>query len=258
MEFNWVAEDYYQNSQFQFDHAEVALSKYTFRGNEHVLDVGCGDGKITEKIAELVPNGKVLGIDSSKPMIDFAKNEFSTKNTNLSFSVCLAENINFINEFDLIVSFACLHWVKDQLSFLKGAKKALTENGKIIITLYPKHPAIWDAIDETTNDRSWSSNFIGYSNPHISYDISLYESLVKQAELKILHLEENVPVAYFPTKKEAESFLRSWLPHTDQIHPHLRDKFITSIIELFMKKIDILDDGIIGMPFRRLDIILEK
>ncbi|SRR5579883_2204006 len=258
MQFTWVAEDYYQNSQFQFDHAEAALSKYHFSGNEHVLDVGCGDGKITAIISTLVPNGKVIGIDSSQQMIDFAREEFGNKYKNLFFSVCRAENISFENSFDLIVSFACLHWVEDQLAFLLGAKRALKTNGKIIITLYPKHPAIWESIEETTLHPSWSRYFEGYSNPHISYNLELYRSLVKQSGLTIISLEEQIPIANFPTRKDAEAFLRSWLPHADQIHPHLRDKFISDIISRFIEKIEISPNGIIGMPFRRLDAILGK
>ncbi len=172
MNFTWVAENYSQNSQFQYEHARQALSRFQFKGNETVLDVGCGDGKITADIATKVISGHVLGIDSSASMIKFASSEFH-KLKNLQFSVCRAEDIPYEDDFDIIVSFACLHWVKDQLSFLVNAKKALKIGGAIHITLYPKHPDIWGSIDKTIKDASWHEYFINYKNPHISYDLSI-------------------------------------------------------------------------------------
>jgi trans-aconitate 2-methyltransferase len=258
MQFDWVAENYNKNSDFQFHHAEYALSKYSFKGNEDILDVGCGDGKITSKIAKLAPQGTVLGIDSSKSMIDFAIKNFSRTQENLSFNVCRAEDINFRNAFDLIVSFACLHWVKDQISFLTGAKNALKADGKIIITLYPKHPDIWNAIENTVQNEHWLKYFSEYSNPHISYDLPSYELLIKEAGLKTIYIEEQMPIAFFSSRSEAEDFLRSWLPHADQVDYQLREKFIKEIIHRFLSISNIQNENNIGIPFRRLDIILEK
>lgn len=258
MQFNWIAENYNKNSQFQYDHAISALDKHTFNGNEYVLDVGCGDGKISSKISTLVPNGLVIGIDSAKSMVEFSRKKFCTQNTNLSFHTCKAEEIYFNNYFDLIVSFACLHWVKDQLSFLINAKKALKNNGKIILTLYPKHKYLWDSIEDTVLHENWKNYFETYSNPHISYDLKSYESFIKKANLHILHLEEHIPIAYFSSPIEAKDFLKSWLPHTDQLDNSLKDIFLTSIIERFCEQVKPLMNGSIRMPFRRLDVVLEK
>ncbi len=259
MNFTWVAEDYFQNSQFQYDHAQRALSQYKFLGNETVLDVGCGDGKITAEIANKIPNGRVIGIDSSEHMIKFANSEFGSKSVNLKFLVGKAESFSYTSEFDLIVSFACLHWVKDQLSFLHAANNALKNDGKIVLTLYPKHPYIWDSIEEAISLPTWKEYFIGYKNPHISYDINIYRNLCEQAKLNIQYLKEEVPIANFKTVEGMEDFLKSWLPHTDQVHPYLRAKFISDIGRIFLKKISYKEnDEIIGMPFRRLDVILSK
>lgn len=258
MNFTWNAEDYFHNSTFQYEHAQQALSRYNFTGIESVLDVGCGDGKITAEIADNLKNGFVLGVDSSESMIRFANEEFARTRNNLKFNVCFAEKLPYLNQFDLIISFACLHWVKDQAAFLLGAKNAIKENGKIVITLYPKHPYIWESIDETTNSPIWNGFFQGYENPHISYNEDIYKKLATNANLNIEHLEEQIPIAYFDSKNEMEAFLRSWLPHTDQVHPQLRNKFITDIGNTFMKKSSSINENRIGMPFRRLDVILSK
>jgi trans-aconitate 2-methyltransferase len=68
----WNAESYSRQSSLQQAMAEEQLSSLTLEGSERILDVGCGDGKITAAIAARVPRGSVLGVDPSRDMIAFA------------------------------------------------------------------------------------------------------------------------------------------------------------------------------------------
>jgi trans-aconitate methyltransferase len=64
--YNWNAKEYANFSAEQQKWAEELLSKLALKGNERVLDIGCGDGKITAGIAQLLPEGSVLTALSSK------------------------------------------------------------------------------------------------------------------------------------------------------------------------------------------------
>lgn len=258
MKFNWLADVYHHNSNFQLNHAIFLLKKHIFIGNENILDVGCGDGKITNKIANLVKDGSVIGIDSSQEMVAFATRKFGSNYRNLKFYLGKAEEINFPGYFDLIVSFACLHWVKDQISFLMGARNSLKLKGRILLTLYPKHPTLWNAIEEATLCSKWTTYFNGYLNPHISYDKEIYKSLTDNANLNVILLQEKMPIAMFNKRDDAENFLQSWLPHAEQIPYDLRKKFIVDIIDRFIEKSPPFIGEKIKMPFRRLDAILER
>ena len=88
----------------------------SLNGNEKILDLGCGDGSLTEQLAQLVPNGKVLGIDASAGMITTAQNRVKP---NLSFMQMDINTIDFQNMFDVIFSNASLHWIKNMKDFLK-------------------------------------------------------------------------------------------------------------------------------------------
>ena len=57
--------------------ARELIARLPLRGDEHVLDVGCGDGKVTAEIARAVPRGRVLGVDASLEMIAFAQQDLS-------------------------------------------------------------------------------------------------------------------------------------------------------------------------------------
>ncbi len=258
MQFHWNAKTYHKNSQFQYQHAIEALSQHTFQPNDHILDVGCGDGKITRYLAEKVPAGLVIGIDSAPSMIAFAHQQYERSHQNLRFKVESAEQFEYTDEFDLILSFACLHWVKNQLLFLQNAKKALKPNGKIILNLYPKYPLIWQAIEQTTLQPHWAQYFEHYSNPHISYDKATYHQLATDAGLKVSSIMEEVPIAHFSSRTEAEAFIRSWLPHTEQLTESLKGEFIHNIMDNFIKFEQNHDknDRFIGIPFRRLDVVL--
>jgi trans-aconitate methyltransferase len=72
--YKWNPEDYYSSwLSEQQKLAQELILKLAIKGNERVLDIGCGDGTITAEIAKQLPNGSVLGIDNSKEMIHFAR-----------------------------------------------------------------------------------------------------------------------------------------------------------------------------------------
>ncbi len=77
--YNWNAQDYAKNSQNQFQWAKELIPKLKLQGNEALLDIGCGDGKITAELAQCLPNGRAVGVDSSEKMINLAQEHFSAK-----------------------------------------------------------------------------------------------------------------------------------------------------------------------------------
>jgi trans-aconitate methyltransferase len=74
--FNWNPAAYAANSSSQQAWARERMATLSLRGCEHILDVGCGDGKITAELARAVPDGSATGIDSSPEMIRFARQKF--------------------------------------------------------------------------------------------------------------------------------------------------------------------------------------
>ena len=92
----WNAADYAANSAAQQIWARELIAQLQLRGDEHILDVGCGDGKVTAELARAVPKGSVTGIDASPEMIRFARKTFPPgKHPNLEFQVMDAREISF-------------------------------------------------------------------------------------------------------------------------------------------------------------------
>jgi trans-aconitate methyltransferase len=73
----WNAQEYDRLSALQDTMAAEVLTLLKLKGNERLLDIGCGNGKNTVAIAERVPQGSVLGVDASADMIAFAKEHWT-------------------------------------------------------------------------------------------------------------------------------------------------------------------------------------
>ena len=132
----WNAEDYAKNSSAQLQWGQELISKLALQGHESVLDIGCGDGKISAQLALAVKNGKVLGIDLSEDMIRFASTQFPpAKYPNLSFQCMDAASIQLPDKFDIAFSSAALHWVKNHLAILHGVHTCLNVGGKILFQM---------------------------------------------------------------------------------------------------------------------------
>ena len=94
--------------------AQELLGKLKLRGDECLLDVGCGDGKVTAEIAAHLPRGRVVGVDLSLDMVHLAEERFAPELIpNLRFEQADASDLPFNEEFDVVFSNAVLHWVID-------------------------------------------------------------------------------------------------------------------------------------------------
>src|SRR2546423_11961789 len=134
----WNAAEYYRRSSLQEAMAQEVLALLDLNGSERILDVGCGDGKITAEIASRVPKCSVIGVDPSQDMINFAQAHFGPATLpNLRFEVADARRLPFQSEFDLVVSFNALHWIPEQEAALKSIHSALVVGGKAQLRLVP-------------------------------------------------------------------------------------------------------------------------
>src|SRR5208337_2921803 len=131
--YNWNAQDYAKNSQNQFQWAKELIPKLKLKGNEAMLDIGCGDGKITVELARCLPEGWVVGVDSSEKMITLAQSFFPPKDyPNMSFQILDARNLTFRSQFDIAFSNAALHWIVDQKAVLDGIQRSLKPGGRLL------------------------------------------------------------------------------------------------------------------------------
>ncbi len=119
---------YAKASAHQNEWGTRLIAELHLRGNERILDLGCGDGALTSRLALLVPEGEVLGIDASRGMIGAASPKAGS---NLRFRRLDINELDFEDEFDVVFSNATLHWVKDHRRLLRNVRRALRPGGRL-------------------------------------------------------------------------------------------------------------------------------
>ncbi|HEX4487743.1 MAG TPA: methyltransferase domain-containing protein [Terriglobales bacterium] len=129
----WNPADYARHSQGQEVFARELIASLNLQPNEDVLDLGCGDGRMTAEIAKLAPAGRVVGVDRSGEMVAFAAENFYS--SNLSFQVADAAALPFREEFDTVYSSAVLHWVPDHNAALAGIARSLRPGGRCLLQM---------------------------------------------------------------------------------------------------------------------------
>ena len=119
----WNSSRYAQNARFVSDLGQPVLDLLNPQPGERILDLGCGDGALTEKIVGCGAN--VLGVDASPDMIAAANTR------GLNAQVTDAYSLGFHSEFDAVFSNAVLHWIKrDPDAVIAGVYHALKPGGR--------------------------------------------------------------------------------------------------------------------------------
>ena len=122
------AQKYRAASQHQFEWGARLIAELKLAGTESILDLGCGDGRLTSQLAALVPHGRVLGIDSSRSMLAAAA---EYERNNVRFQLMDIADIDFNDEFDLVFSNATLQWVHDHRNLHRRVLHALRRGGRV-------------------------------------------------------------------------------------------------------------------------------
>ncbi len=119
----WDPERYRRNAAFVAAGGEPVLELLAPRAGERILDLGCGEGALTRRIAE---RATVVGIDAS------AEQVASARAGGLDARVMDAAHLPFEREFDAVFSNAALHWMKDLDAVVAGVRRALKPGGRFV------------------------------------------------------------------------------------------------------------------------------
>lgn len=257
---DWKAEEYYLNSSSQKNAAADLMRYVTIKENGRILDVGCGDGKITAEIAAKVPNGFVIGVDISPAMIEFAKKTFPENGfPNLQFFLKDAQKLDFENEFDTIFSFTTLQWIQDHDAFLKRAYLGLKPSGILAVTMPMGLPSTLEqAVTELIALPEWSSYFNGFSTGWNFVNAVQYEELLVSNQFVLVRLAIVPQKDVFPKREVFEKFISQWFPYLRPLPQNLKAAFLTRVIDRFLELEPPFPDGEVHFKIRRLEVVANK
>lgn len=236
----WNPADYHAHSSAQQIWARELMARLELQPHEHLLDIGCGDGKITAELASLLSKGRVIGIDNSAEMIRFARLEFPTvRRPNLHFEIMDARAMTFDSQFDVVFSNAALHWIVDHRPVLAGIQRALKPGGRVLLQMAGAGNAadILAILDVLAVQDPWREFFpADMEFPYGFYAPSDYEPWVAQVGLIVDRLELLPRDMVQEDRASLLGWIRTtWLPYTERVPAELRGEFVAAIVHEYAK-----------------------
>jgi len=253
----WNPGQYARSSQHQEQWALDTVTSARLSGDERILDVGCGDGRITKALAELT-TGSVVGIDQSPEMVAHARRCHEGKSLpNLSFELGDALAYRSATSFDRIVSFSALHWVCDHRTVLNNFHRLLIPSGELLLQFGGKGnaEAIMRVAESVMAERSWRQYFIDFQFPWYFYDAEEYRIWLAEAGFRPLE------VALVPkdmSHDERESLAKwmetTWFPVLDRVPPARRPGFRNEVIDAYAEHFPPDGHGVFHLGMVRLQV----
>jgi trans-aconitate 2-methyltransferase len=127
---DWDGRTYDRISGPMQDMAGPVLDRLELRGDETVIDAGCGSGRVTEQLLERLPHGRVIAVDASAAMLDAARARVGEERT--TFVQSDLASLILDEPADAILSTATFHWIPDQAALYWALRGALKEGGRLI------------------------------------------------------------------------------------------------------------------------------
>jgi trans-aconitate 2-methyltransferase len=255
--FTWNAADYHKSSPAQQLWAKELISKLRLSGNERVLDIGCGDGKVTAAISACVPKGSVTGIDNSPDMCRFAREHFPPgTHPNLSFVLMDAGQLEFSEAFDVVFSNAALHWIPDHKPLLAGIARSLCPGGRLLVQMGGKGNAAqtFEALTALLEKPRWAGYFDGFSFTFGFFGPEEYRQWLAGAGLEPVRVELITKDMVYPDRDAFAGWIRTtWLPWMARLPEHEKPVFIEALIDEYLALYPAGADGIIHVGMVRLE-----
>jgi trans-aconitate methyltransferase len=254
----WNPHDYAANSAAQLAWARELIAKLRLRGDERLLDVGSGDGKITAELARALPRGSIVGLDGSPEMLRFAREHFPAGQfPNLEFVRMDARAIRFDRLFDVVFSNATLHWVDDHPAFLRGAAACLKPGGRLVISCGGKGNAqeVFVALRATLRTKRWRAFFRNLAAPYFFHRPEDYEKWLPRSGFKPTLVRLANKDVHYPGRDGLRAWLRTtWLPYTQQVLAAEREEFIADVADRFLVRHPPDGNGELVIRMVRLEI----
>lgn len=196
MQQPWDSSNYGRHGRFVAELAGSLVDDLKPQSGEAILDLGCGDGVLTSRIAE--SGARVVGVDSSPDMIAAARGR------GIDARMVTAESLAFYEEFDAVFSNAALHWMPDQRVVLDGVWHALKPGGRFVAECggHGNIAAIRTAMLAVLGRRGFAQERI---ECNWFFSVSEYRAMLENHGFVVEH------ITLIPRPTSLSSGMRNWL-----------------------------------------------
>lgn len=125
----WDAETYDAVSDPQYEWGTEVLSRLELRGDEVVIDAGCGSGRVAAELLDRLPQGRLIAVDGSEAMVTKARERLGDR---ADYLVADLSELAIEQPVDLIFSTATFHWIIDHDRLFERLRAALRPGGRLV------------------------------------------------------------------------------------------------------------------------------
>jgi len=256
--FQWDAADYAANSSAQYQWGSELITQLALRENESVLDLGCGDGKLTALMAQQAR--VVTGIDASPQMVALAQQRWGAVR-NMAFACVDAQQLVFDGAFDAVISNSALHWMQNHPAVLAGVRRALKPGGRMLL----QTPAsgncaqFIEAVDRVRGMPRWQSFFRAFRFPWRFSTQSDYTRWLEESglETRSIIIVQKDMCHDGPTS--LAGWMRStWLPYLQCVPSANRVAFVESVVADYLCAVPTDSQGRTHVKMMRLEVAAVK
>jgi trans-aconitate 2-methyltransferase len=220
----WNPGRYHQFQNERFAPFADLLALVKIRDGLKVVDLGCGTGELTRRLADELPGSEVVGIDSSPEMLARAHEH---ARDGLRFEQGFIESLE--GEWDLIFSHAAIQWVDDHRKLVSRLFSHLRPQGQLVVQLPSNHRHVTHAlITEIACEEPFSSALGGWHRVSPVLTISEYAELLHANGGKAITVFEKI----YPSLMENSDALAEWtagtalVPYFDRLPAQLHEPFM--------------------------------
>jgi trans-aconitate 2-methyltransferase len=237
MSRDWDAATYDRVSAPQVEWAERVLARLPLRGDETVLDAGCGSGRVTRMLLERLPHGRVVAVDSAGSMVEHARQALDPDRATV-FQADLAE-LQLDEPVDAAFSNAVFHWIPDHDALFARLHEALRPGGRLVAQCGGKGNVerFHAAATEVAAEQPYAEHLTGWNGPwHFASAEETAQRLERAGFTEVETWLEPYPVS----PPDPTGFLRTVClgPHLEQLPKELRSGFVEAVRERCGSELD--------------------
>jgi trans-aconitate 2-methyltransferase len=232
----WDAASYDRVSNVQVEWARSVLDRLPLRGDETVLDAGCGSGRVTAMLLQKLPRGRVIGADSSEDMVEHARAALGDRAT---IHTADLTGLELDTQVDAVFSNAVFHWIRDQDRLFERLFTALRPGGRLVAQCGGEGNlrALLSVVDEVAASEPFAAHLRGFTR---TWDFPGAEETgerLRAAGFEAVETELE-PSRLRPEDPEAYSRTVVLGVHLERLPEELHDGFVSEVLERAGKPIE--------------------
>lgn len=246
----WNPDTYNKFKSERFAPFYDSLNLITIRAGIDVIDLGCGTGELTRKLADALPESKVLGVDFSQEMLNDSK-AFGNEQVHFELRT-IEEQVNLDTKYDLVFSNAAIQWVYSHEELLPKIIAMVKPGGQLVIQLPNQNQNLSNLIlDELATEEPFCTALQNWTRNSPVLDIERYAQILFENDSQQMTVFEKI----YPLVLKDSDALFDWvsgtalIPYIERLSGETKEQFIAAYKERLKER---FPKSPVFYPFKRI------